>query len=385
MDQGFPAESNRSYRRATLTTVGVDTDLEPLLKGLTGTMQAGRARLVRDLLSQGVPLDEIHRAVMDDRLVVLSLEMVLREMAPLTARDVAERTGAGVDRVQRIAERLGLPPVRDDEPAFDTTTCDAVTALELAADYGVSEEAIDQMLGTFGRHLWELASDAMILVGDDLAQPGDTEYELAQRYAIVARALVPAATPAVVSTFQAHLRARMAEISVTPDEVTRGSIRAVREVTVAFVDVVGFTGLGERVEAGELRSLAVRLANHATAVIERPTRLVKTVGDAILLMSRETAPLVNTLVRLLERWTRESDLPQVHTGVARGLSYVGGADVYGAPVNLASRLTDQAPPGGVWASRSVVDDDIGHRWTAQGTRAMEGASELVEVLELELV
>jgi hypothetical protein len=97
--------------------VNAEIDLEPLLKGLTGTMQEGRARLVRDLLSQGVPLDEIRRAVMDDRLVVLSLEMVLREMAPLTARDVAERTGAGVDRVQRIAERLGLPPVGDDEPA----------------------------------------------------------------------------------------------------------------------------------------------------------------------------------------------------------------------------------------------------------------------------
>jgi class 3 adenylate cyclase len=53
-------------------------------------------------------------------------------------------------------------------------------------------------------------------------------------------------------------------------------------------------------------------------------------------------------------------------------------------VNSASRLTDQAPPGGVWASRSVVDDDIGHRWTGRGTRAMKGATELVEVLELEL-
>ena len=110
---------------------------------------------------------------------------------------------------------------------------------------------------------------------------------------------------------------------------------------------------------------------------------MKTVGDAILLMSRETAPLVDTLVRLLERWRNDRDVPQVHTGVARGPSYVGGADVYGASVNLASRLTDLAPAGVVWASRAAVDDDIGGRWVARGTRPVKGTVKPVEVFELE--
>jgi hypothetical protein len=118
--------------------VGVDVDLEPLLEGVTGRMREGRARLLRELLVQGVPFDELQRAVVEDRLAVLLLDAVLREMSPLTANDVAERTGAGLERVRRIMSRLGLPPVGDDEPAFDSTTCDAVAALELAAAYGMS-------------------------------------------------------------------------------------------------------------------------------------------------------------------------------------------------------------------------------------------------------
>jgi adenylate cyclase len=154
-------------------------------------------------------------------------------------------------------------------------------------------------------------------------------------------------------------------------------------MTVAFVDVVGFTGLGERVEAGDLKSLAMRLVDHATAVVEQPVRLVKTVGDAILLMSRDTALLLDALVALLRSWEGAEDVPPVHIGVARGTTYVGGADVYGASVNLASRVTDSAPAGAVWATRRVVEDAARHGFAPQGSRRFKGAADPVEIFELD--
>jgi adenylate cyclase len=112
-------------------------------------------------------------------------------------------------------------------------------------------------------------------------------------------------------------------------------------------------------------------------------RLVKTVGDAILLMSRESAPLIDGVVALLRSWEGDDDVPPVHTGVARGTTYVGGADVYGASVNLASRVTDCAPAGAVWATRAVVEDAARHRFASRGSRVVKGATEPVEIFELD--
>jgi adenylate cyclase len=123
------------------------------------------------------------------------------------------------------------------------------------------------------------------------------------------------------------------------------------------------------VEAGELRSVASRLADAASSLIDPPVRLVKTIGDAIMLSSRETGALLQALFDLPALLRKDPTLPAVHMGIARGPAHVGGADVYGASVNLASRLTDLAPPGSLLASESVRDDVPGpHPWHAREVR-----------------
>jgi len=150
------------------------------------------------------------------------------------------------------------------------------------------------------------------------------------------------------------------------------------------VDVVGFTELGERVEAGELKAIAARLAEAASSLIEPPVRLVKTVDDAILLMSRETGPLLDVLAKLMSRLADDRDLPAVHVGVARGPAHVGGADVYGAPVNLASRLTDLAPTRRVWADEPVVATSRDStRWHVRGPTTVKGLQAPVIVFEFD--
>jgi adenylate cyclase len=175
----------------------------------------------------------------------------------------------------------------------------------------------------------------------------------------------------------------MREIFVTPEEAEFGSLRAMANISVAFIDVVGFTELGERVDAGELRSIAARLADAADDVIDLPVRFVKTVGDAILLMSRETPALLEALIKFQATATDHHNIPATHVGVARGWANVGGADVYGAPVNRASRLTDLAPSGKIWAAASVVDDSTGMAWVARGEWAIKGCSEPIAVFELQ--
>jgi adenylate cyclase len=357
---------------------------ERLLGDLTGPLREGRSKLVHELLDQGRSVDELAEAVEHDQLAVLLLGDALAELTPLTAEDVAAQAGVDVEAVLRARRLLGLPSVGPHEPAFDATAPEIMAALRLGHDYGLSAAAIEQILVTTGRHMWQLAADLMIILGNEFIQSGDTEYELAHRYADSARMLAPAGAPLMASAFQAHLRDRMRDIFVTPDEAEHGTLRALADVTVAFVDVVGFTELGERVAADELQSLASRLTDAATSVIDLPVRIVKVLGDAILVMSPQPLPLVDTLDRLLDATNGTDDLPPIHIGVAQGQAHTGGADVYGTPVNLASRITDLAPPGRIWATGGVAQlTSDRHAWRSRGAHTLKGTARPVEIYELD--
>jgi adenylate cyclase len=359
-----------------------DRVVAELVDGLDAGVGEGRERLLRELCGRGYSVGALREAIAADRLAVLLLEDVYSEIASLSAREIAAASDLEVGEVLRCCRLLGLTPVAVDDPAFDQEALGAFQALHLARESGMSERSVDEVLGTLGHHMWQLASDVLIIMGDEFARAGDTEYELAHRYADAARLIGPAALPLVTSAFQAHLRERMREIFVSPAEAQHGALRAIAETTVAFVDVVGFTELGERVEAGELKSVAVRLADAASSVTEPPVRIVKTVGDAIMVTSRETEPLIEMLVKLLPALSAQPTIPAVHVGVARGPAHVGGADVYGAPVNLASRLTDLAPADRIWVSESVRAECPGREWRERGPSRVKGLREPVMVFEL---
>jgi adenylate cyclase len=357
--------------------------LDDLLEGLDGPLRAGRRRLLAELLERGYSADDLRAAHRLDRLPVLLVEEALQETASLTARDVAARCALDVDTVLSASRLLGIHVAGPDTRAFDDATCAALQTLQFAREYGMSQEALDEILLVLGRHMWQLAADIEVIVGNELGRPGDTEYEIAHRYADGARVLAPAAAPLIECAFAAHLRERMRDIFVTADEAASGALRAVTNVAVAFVDVVGFTGLGERVDAGHLKSVAASLVTVAEEVVDLPVRLVKTVGDAILLMCREPSALVDAVVRVNERARAHADLPPVHSGIAYGPAYIGGADVFGAPVNLASRLTDLALPGAVWADASVANEtQRTFNWVPRGAHAVKGHDEPLALFEL---
>jgi adenylate cyclase len=301
----------------------------------------------------------------------------------LSAREIADLCGMNVDDVLRASRLLGMLVPDADTRAYDEFSCQAFQTLQLASAFGLPPATVDEMLVVLGRHMSKLAADLEIVVGNALGRPGDTEYELAHRYADTARVLAPAAAPLVAGAFTAHLRDRMRDIFVTAEEAQYGSLHAVADVAVAFVDVVGFMSLGERVDAGELKSIATRLVDIAFAAITPGVRLVKELGDAILLLSRDAPELLRVLVAIHDAFDALPDAQPIHSGVAYGVAYLGGADVYGAPANLASRITDLAPTGSIWADARLVEACPEFRWTPLGRRAIKGAEDPVEVFRLD--
>ena len=130
-----------------------------------------------------------------------------------------------------------------------------------------------------------------------------------------------------------------------------GASPNLRQVWVAFADMVGFTRLGERIDPHDLGGLVTRLTDLALETVAAPVRLVKTIGDAAMLVSPVPGPLVEAALTLVERADEQGDgFPPLRAGLAGGVALSRGGDWYGRPVNLASRVTAVARAGSVLAT-----------------------------------
>jgi adenylate cyclase len=110
-------------------------------------------------------------------------------------------------------------------------------------------------------------------------------------------------------------------------------------------------------------------------------RLVKTIGDAAMLVSPQPGPLVDAVLGLVERSQDAS--PLLRGGVACGQGLPRAGDWYGRPVNLAARLTSFARRGSVVASREVRDElKDGYSWSAAGSRRFKGVRGSVDVFRV---
>ena len=169
----------------------------------------------------------------------------------------------------------------------------------------------------------------------------------------------------------------MRQVAVGESERASGRLPGAAELTVAFADLTGFTRLGESVDASELGALAESFAELATDLAEPPVRLVKTVGDAVMLVSPDTDALISMLLDLHDATDAEdSGLPPIHAGVARGPALGRGGDVYGAAVNKASRIAQFARPGSVLAAGEVRDAAAGdYAWSFAGRRRLKGLTD----------
>jgi adenylate cyclase len=134
------------------------------------------------------------------------------------------------------------------------------------------------------------------------------------------------------------------------------------------------------VAADQLGSVAGRLTALAADTAQPPVRLVKMIGDAAMLVSHEPRPLLDAVLQLLDRVDAEGEeFPPLRAGIACGEGLSRGGDWFGAPVNLASRITDKTRPGAVVVSSEFKDqiaDAESYTWTKlPGRRKFKGIAD----------
>jgi adenylate cyclase len=110
---------------------------------------------------------------------------------------------------------------------------------------------------------------------------------------------------------------------------------------------------------------------------------VKTIGDAVMLVSPEPDPLLDVALGLVEVAEREGeDFPQLRAGVALGPGLPRAGDWYGRAVNLASRLTSFARPGSVVADKATRDEAGDWAWSFAGQHRFKGVRGEVPVFRV---
>jgi adenylate cyclase len=353
----------------------IDFEAEGLLNGVEGEAREARRELLERLSAEGVPLEELREAVASARLTLLPAERALAGGdARYTAREIAERSGLDLGFLRRATTALGIPLPEGDETRLTAFDLEAAKRMKAFRDAGLPEEGLLQVARTIGMGTARIAEANRELIVRTLMRPGDTERDLALRFAGAADAMLPLFEPVLLYAQRAHLLEQVRRDVIGAADLASGEMGATPEVAVCFADLVGFTKLGEEIATEELGLVAGRLEEMATVVAEPPVRLVKLIGDAAMLVSPEADLMVSAALRLVEAADEEGEeFPRLRAGIAYGSTLVQSGDYYGRPVNLASRLTAVARPGSVLVDANTKEAaPEGFEYSFAGERRLKG-------------
>jgi adenylate cyclase len=344
-----------------------------LLDGLDGDARQAREHLLERLSWEGFSDAELVEAVRERRLALLPVDRVLG--GTLTAREVEQETGLQARVMVRIRRLHGLPEVDIDERVFSEDDVEAARSIKGFLDAGFDEERIAEVTRVLGEGMARLAATINIAFVQTFLEPGDSEEEVADRFAALAQQFTPAVAPILLAAFKNHLRDSVERGMLGREELEAGDVAGSQELAVCFVDLVGFTRLGSQIEGEELGSLAGKLAQLAASVADPPVRLIKTIGDAAMFISPAAGPLVRVALALIQG-AEDQELPSVRAGIASGPAFQRAGDYYGNSVNLASRVTGVARPGSVLCTKEVREaaGDEGIAWSSAGRQRLKGVS-----------
>jgi adenylate cyclase len=258
-------------------------------------------------------------------------------------------------------------------------------------DAGLAPDAVEESARVMAMALSQVAASHREMVaglvveddggeGDGSAEGAERsladEVAAAERLEGVTRALVPLIGPSLEHLYKLQLREQLRHAVIDDEGRREGRALGVDEVAIAFADLVDFTRLGEQLPPEEFGDITRRFARLASEAAGGRVRLVKMIGDAAMFSSPEPALLADAVLGLLELMEKqEGDFPSLRAGMAYGSAVARGGDLYGRPVNLASRLTDVARPGSLlFAGEGLeaLEADAGLQLSSAGHKRLKG-------------
>ena len=268
----------------------------------------------------------------------------------LTRDDVTERAGVDPDEAQAIWAAMGFAEVPPTERAFTELDVEALRTAVALRDSGVVDtDTLLVLARSMGQGLARLA-EAQVGVFRGRAA-GMTPEEAHQAAEDSALEVLPGLERLVVHVW----RRQFAAATERSFASLLGGGHPV--LAVGFVDLVGYTQTSRESDARALEQLLERFERDTSLrVTAYGGRVIKMLGDEVLFVTDDVTGAAEVALATVEAHAADKALPEVRAGIALGpvLSRLG--DVYGEPVNLASRLTAEARPGSVLVDLAAAEE-----------------------------
>lgn len=159
-----------------------------------------------------------------------------------------------------------------------------------------------------------------------------------------------------------------------------------RALTFIFCDLSGYTALSEAHGDETAADVASTLVGMARAALQPTARLVKSVGDAVMLVADERTDAMRTALALFEAISGERRFPAARIGLHHGEAVERGGDFFGSAVNVAARVAAVGAAGDLLMTHSLVAaaEACGLSVTALGRTALKNVTEPVELFRARL-
>lgn len=361
----------------------IDIETSGLLDGLEGAAREDRAELIAWLLDRGFSLERIAASAAAP-LMLPAYRVFGDDGTYVSAREICESTGIELDVLQRMQRAIGLPRIDDPDAAvLPRADAEAVRHTKIFLDIGYDPDDAVAVMRVLMESLGHAAAMMREAALKTLLRPGLSEIDLAEATERLAQMAAPLLAPMMDDLMRLEIRHSVEMEAINAAERATGTLPGARPVSVAFADLAGFTRLGEALPAEELERLASRLADIAHDVAMKPVRFVKSIGDAVMLVCSEPAPLLQAVLDLAA--AASNNLPALRIGVASGSAVTRAGDWFGSPVNLASRVTASARPGTVLVAESTRDavGNVGNfEWLPVGARRLKGVRTEVKLFQV---
>jgi adenylate cyclase len=345
-------------------------------------------RVVARLRARGHSLAEIKRASDAGQLAVGPIEELLGgSEGRYTLREVARETGLEAALIERILAAMGPA---GSEPTPELLTDEDREMLRYVAtmlEAGLPSVAFVQLARVYGQALAQVAEAEVRLihlyVHEPLMREGIPNVEIAEEMEGLARELIPFAAPLLRYTHD-RLLGYFVEQDVIGHMESELAERASEEgrvrVAIAFADLAGYARL--TVERGDEAALAAveRFVERVEQTLPADARVIKTLGDEVMVVGPDVAGLVRWAVGL-SALTHPGD-PPPRIGMHYGEALYRDGDYYGREINQAARVVARAGGGEVLVTRPIVDVSAGvdgARFERIGEVRLKGFSDPTEL------
>ncbi len=383
----------------TLTQVAAHAGISPgtvtrwirkgLVPGYTGRWTPSAVayvRVVARLRARGHSLEQIKRASDNGQLAVGPLENLLAgSEGRYTVREVARETRLEEALIERIFAAMGLGVSSAELLSEEDMELMKYVAAVLQA--GLPAVAFLQLARVYGQAIAQIAEAEVRLihlyVHEPLMRDGMPNVEIAEEMEGLARELIPFAAP-LLRYVHDRLLGHFVEQDVIGhmenDLAESASEEGRVRVAIVFADLAGYARL--TVERGDEEALAAveRFVDAVEQTLPPDARVIKTLGDEVMVVGPDAGGLVRWAVGLGEEISRGDPPPRI--GMHYGDALYRDGDYYGREINQAARVVARAGGGEVLVTRPVVEVASsldGVRFERIGEVGLKGFSEPTEL------